>query len=84
MVSREKEQQIRKLLKESWDWEHIRKLAHCSLNTIQKVKEQSEQTRVQKTKNIRSEALQRYDKGNTPFDVSVKLDIPLMRQKNIR
>jgi hypothetical protein len=84
MVSRGKEQQIRKLLKEGWDWEHIRKLAHCSLNTIQKVKEKSEQTRVQNTKSIRSEALQRDDKGKTPYDVCVKLDIPLMRQKNFR
>ena len=70
MVSREKEQHIRKLLKEGWDWDQIRKIAHCSPNTIQKVKEKSEQTRIQKTKTIRSEAMQRYDKGNTPFDVS--------------
>jgi hypothetical protein len=48
MVSREKEQQIRKLLKEGYDWEHIRNVAHCSPNTIQKVNEKSQQTRVRK------------------------------------
>ena len=76
MVSREKEQHIRKLLKEGWDWEQIRKIAHCSPNTIQKVKEKSEQTRAQKTKSNRSYALRMYNKGNTPYDVSLKLDIP--------
>lgn len=76
MVSREKEQHIRKLLKEGWDWEQIRKIAHCSPNTIQKVKEKSEQKRAQKTKSNRSYALRMYNKGNTPYDVSVKLEIP--------
>ncbi|MGA7007342.1 MAG: hypothetical protein WBY28_09730 [Nitrososphaeraceae archaeon] len=75
MVRREKEQLIRKLLKEHSDWEYIRKVARCSPNTIQKVKEKNEQIRAPKLKSKRSEALRMYDKGYSSFDVVVKLDI---------
>lgn len=62
VVSREKEEIIGKLLKEGKDWDYIRKVAHCSPNTIQKVKEKREQSRARKTKSIRSEALLMYKK----------------------
>ena len=67
MVSREKEQHIRKLLKEGWDWEQIRKIAHCSPNTIQKVKEKSEQTRAQKTKSNRILCFANVQQGQYPL-----------------
>ena len=65
MVTREKEQLIRKLLKEGCDWDQIRIAAHCSPNTIQKVKEKSKQVRSRKIKSSRTEALRMYDKGCT-------------------
>lgn len=76
MVSREKKQRIRKLLKEGLDWNYICMTEHCSPNTIQKVNEEREQTiRTRKLKSSRSQALRMYEKGYTPFDIAVKLDI---------
>lgn len=84
MVRRDKEQLIRKLLKEGSDWEDIRKVAHCSPNTIQKVKEKSEQIRAPKLKSKRSEALRLYDKGCIPLDVAIKLDISADEAENYK
>jgi len=84
VVTREKEQIIRKLLKEGKDWDFIRMAAHCSPNTIQKVKEKREQSRARKTKSIRSEALLMYSKGYTPFDVVVKLNISADEAENYK
>ena len=84
MVTRDKEQLIRKLLKEGSDWEHIRKVAHCSPNTIQKVQEKSKQIRAPKIKSKRSEALQMYHKGYSPLDVAVKLDISANEAENYK
>ncbi len=86
MVSRDKEQHIRKLLKEDMNWNYISKEAHCSSNTIQKVKEKSEQIRARKIKSARSEALRMYDndKGYTPLDVAVKLDISADETENYK
>ena len=84
MVRRDKEQLIRKLLKERSDWEHIRKVAHCSPNTIQKVKEKSKQIRSRKIKSKKSEALRMYDKGYISFDVAIKLDISADEAENYK
>ena len=84
MVRRDKEQLIRKLLKGGSDWEHIRKVAHCSPNTIQKVQEKSKQIRAPKIKSKRSEALQLYDKGCIPLHVAIKLDIPADEAENYK
>jgi hypothetical protein len=84
MVTRDKEKLIRKLLKEAWDWEYIRKAAHCSPNTIQKVKEKSEQIRAPKLKSKRSQALRLYDKGCIPLDVAIKLDISADEAENYK
>lgn len=84
MVTRDKEQLIRKLLKEGWDWDHIRTVAHCSPNTIQKVKEKSKQVRSRKIKSSRTEALRMYDKGYSSLDVATKLDISFQDAENYK
>ena len=84
MVRRDKEQLIRKLLKGGSDWEHIRKVAHCSPNTIQKVQEKSKKIRAPKIRSKRSEALQLYDKGCIPLHVAIKLDIPADEAENYK
>jgi hypothetical protein len=84
MVKRDKEQLIRKLLKEGSDWDHIRIAAHCSPNTIQKVKEKSKQVRSRKIKSSRAEALRMYDKGYSSLDVAIKLDISFQEAENYK
>jgi hypothetical protein len=74
MVTRDKEQLIRKLLKEGKNWNYICKEARCSPNTIEKVNQKS-QIRAPKIKSKRSDALQMYHKGYSPLDIAVKLDI---------
>ena len=84
MVTRDKEKVIRKLLKEGKDWNYISKEARCSPNTIQKVKEQSEQIRSRKIKSSRSEALRMYDKEASSLDVGIKLDISFQEAENYK
>ena len=85
MVRRDKEQLIRKLLKEGSDWEHIRKVAHCSPNTIQKVQEKSKQIRAPKIKSKESEALQLYrQRLYSPSMSQLSLTYPPMKQKITR
>lgn len=84
MVSRDKEQLIRKLLKEGKDWNYICKDAHCSPNTIKKVKEKSKQIRTRKIKSKRSEALGMYDKEASSLDVGTKLDISFQEAENYK
>ena len=84
MVTRDKEQLIRKLLKEGCDWDQIRIAAHCSPNTIQKVKEKSKQVRSRKINSSRTEALRMYDKGYSSFDVAIKLDISFQDAENYK
>src|SRR6478736_5818131 len=84
MVKLAKEQLIRKLLKEGKDWDHIRMAAHCSPNTIQKVKEKSKQVRSRKIKSSRTEALRMYDKGCSSLDVAIKLDISFQEAENYK
>jgi hypothetical protein len=87
MVSRDKEQLIRKLLKQNWHWGRICDEVHCSPNTIQKVKEKkSEQIRSRKIKSNRTEALRMYDndKGYRSLDVSIKLDISFQEAENYK
>jgi len=84
MVSRDKEQLIRKLLKEGKDWNYICKDAHCSPNTIKKVKEKSKQIRTRKIKSSRFEALGMYDKEASSLDVGTKLDISFQEAENYK
>lgn len=74
MVTREKKELIKKLIKDNLGWEQICKQAHCSPNTIKKVIEQGKQ-KVPKLKSTRTLALKMFDKGHSCFDVATKLDI---------
>jgi hypothetical protein len=83
MIAREKEQKIRKLLKEDRPWNYICQEAQCSPNTIGKVQEKDERRRHQvAAKSSRSKALQMYDSNYTPLDVAIKLDISPDEAKN--
>lgn len=74
MVTLEKEQRIRKLLKQGRTWDQITEEERCSPNTIKKVEEKS--SRNANLRSNRSKAMKMYDKNHyTPLEVAIKLDI---------
>ncbi len=81
MVTLEKEQHIRKLLKQGRPWNEITKEVRCSPNTIKKVEEKSLDT---KSRSNRSKALKMYENRSTPLEVAIKLDISADEAENYK
>ncbi len=82
MVTLEKEQRIRKLLKKGYNWKQITKEERCSPNTIKKVEEKS--SRNTNLRSNRSKALKMYENHRTPLEVAIKLDIPAEEAENYK
>ncbi len=82
MVTLEKEQRIRKLLKKGYNWKQITKEERCSPNTIKKVEEKS--SRNTNLGSIRSKALKMYENDRTPLEVAIKLDISAEEAENYK
>jgi hypothetical protein len=81
MVTREKKEKIKKLIKDNVGWARICEQAHCSPNTIAKIIDQGK-GKAPGLKGIRTRALKMFDKGNCNFDVAIKLDISAEETEN--